>query len=93
MMDQDKEIRRLLEDLDKLQTIRDKQAVKISTLQDKIHSVDDHANRSLLSSDNTVRALSNEVRFLKSSLEQITEREHRVRLSRIDKTRHISLSL
>ena len=77
-MDQDKEIRRLLEDLDKLQTIRDKQAVKISSLQDKIHSVDDQANRSLLSSDNAVRALSNEVRFLKSSLEQITEREHRV---------------
>lgn len=78
-MDQDKEIRRLLEDLDKLQTIRDKQAVKISSLQDKIHSVDDQANRSLLSSDSAVRALSNEVRFLKSSLEQLTEREHRVR--------------
>ncbi len=57
--------------------------MKISTLQDKIHSVDDEANRSLLSSDNAVRALSNEVRFLKSSLEQITEREHRVRNSSI----------
>ncbi|CAF3690001.1 unnamed protein product [Rotaria socialis] len=78
LVDQDKEIRRLLEDVDKLQNIRDKQAVKLSNLQDKIHSVDDEANRSLLSSDNAVRALSNEVRFLKSSLEQITEREHRL---------------
>ena len=65
-------------DIDKLQNSRDKQAVKISSLQDKIHSVDDEANRNLNSSDNAVRTLSNEVRFLKSSLEQITEREHRV---------------
>ena len=78
LVEQDKEIRRLLEDLDKLQTIRDKQAVKITSLQDKIHSVDDQANRSLISSDNAVRTLSNEVRFLKSSLEQLTEREHRL---------------
>lgn len=78
LIEQDKEVRRLLEDLDKLQTIRDKQAVKISSLQDKIHSVDDQANRSLISSDNAVRTLSNEIRFLKSSLEQITEREHRL---------------
>lgn len=52
--------------------------MKISSLQDKIHCVDDEANRNLLSSDNAVRTLSNEVRFLKSSLEQTTEREHRV---------------
>ncbi|CAF2796990.1 unnamed protein product [Rotaria sp. Silwood2] len=78
LVEQEKEIRRLLEDLNKLQNMRDKQAVKISTLQDKIHSVDDEANRTLISSDNTVRALSNEVRFLKSSLEQITERENRL---------------
>ncbi|CAF3907511.1 unnamed protein product [Adineta steineri] len=76
--EQEKEIRRLLDDVNKLQNSRDKQAVKISTLQDKIHSVDDEANRTLLTSDNAVRNLSNEVRFLKSSLEQITEREHRL---------------
>ncbi|CAF4607268.1 unnamed protein product, partial [Rotaria magnacalcarata] len=71
------EIRRLLEDINKLEGTRDRQAVKISTLQDKIHSVDDDANRTLLSSDNAVRVLSNELRFLKSSLEQVTEREQR----------------
>lgn len=85
MSEQEKEIRRLLEDIDKLQSIRDKQAVKLSALQDKIHSVDDEANRTLLSSDNAMRALSNEVRFLKSSLEQITEREHRVRILKFKK--------
>ncbi len=52
--------------------------MKISNLQDKIHSVDDDANRTLSSSDNAVRTLSNELRFLKSSLEQVTERERRV---------------
>ncbi|CAF2393713.1 unnamed protein product [Rotaria sp. Silwood2] len=78
LAEREKEIRRLLEDLSKLENTRDKQAVKISTLQDKIHSVDDEANRTLFSSDNAVRALSNELRFLKGSLEQVTERERRL---------------
>ena len=58
--------------------------MKISTLQEKIHSVDDGVNRTLLSSDNAVRNLSNELRFLKSSLAQITEREQRVRKSSLE---------
>ncbi|CAF1686323.1 unnamed protein product [Rotaria magnacalcarata] len=78
LAEREKEIRRLLEDINKLEGTRDRQAVKISTLQDKIHSVDDDANRTLLSSDNAVRVLSNELRFLKSSLEQVTEREQRL---------------
>ena len=65
--------------MSKLENTRDRQAGKISALQEKIHSVDGEANRSLLSSDNAVRTLSNELRFLKSTLEQITERERRVR--------------
>ncbi len=52
--------------------------MKISSLQEKIHSVDGEANRTLVSSDNAVRALSNELRFLKGSLEQVIERERRV---------------
>ncbi len=43
-----------------------------------MHSVDDDVNRTLLSSDNAVRNLSNELRFLKTSLAQLTEREQRV---------------
>lgn len=78
-MEREKEIRRLLEDINKLENARDRQASKIAALQEKIHSVDDEANRSLLSSDNAVRTLSNELRFLKSTLEQVTERERRVR--------------
>ena len=65
--------------MSKLENSRDRQASKIAALQDKIHSVDDEANRSLLSSDNAVRTLSNELRFLKSSLEQVTDRERRVK--------------
>lgn len=67
-----------MENLHGIEGVRDKQAVKISSLQDKIHYVDDDANRTLRSSDNTIRALSNEVRFLKSSLEQLTDQERRV---------------
>ncbi|CAF4796812.1 unnamed protein product [Rotaria socialis] len=78
LAEREKEIRHLLEDINKLEGTRDRQAVKISTLQDKIHSVDDDANRTLLSSDNAVRVLSNELRFLKGSLEQVTERERRL---------------
>lgn len=62
-----------------MENARDRQAVKIANLQDKIHTVDDEANRTLFSSDNAVRTLSNELRFLKGSLEQVTERERRVR--------------
>ncbi|CAF1583069.1 unnamed protein product, partial [Didymodactylos carnosus] len=78
IMEHEKEIRRLLEDNSKLQNVRDKQAVKISNLQDKMHNVDEETNRTLFSSDNAVRSLSNELRFLKSSLEQVTERERRL---------------
>lgn len=78
MVEREKEVRRLLEDVSKLENVRDKQAVKISALQDKMHSVDDDVNRTLFSSDNAVRTLSNELRFLKSSLAQVTEREQRV---------------
>ncbi len=78
MIEREKEVRRLLEDISKLENTRDKQAVKISSLQEKIHSVDGEANRTLVSSDNAVRALSNELRFLKGSLEQVIERERRV---------------
>lgn len=80
-MEREKEVRRLLEDIHKLESIRDKQAVKISSLQDKIHSVDDETNRTLFSSDNAVRTLSNELRFLKGSLEQVNERERRVNIN------------
>jgi hypothetical protein len=45
-----------------------------------MHSVDDDTNRTLLSSDNAVRTLSNELRFLKGSLAQLAEREQRVRI-------------
>lgn len=61
-----------------MENVRDRQASKISSLQDKVHCVDDEANRTLISSDNAVRALSNELRFLKGTLEQITDREQRV---------------
>ena len=52
--------------------------MKIASLQDRMHCVDDETNRTLLSSDSSVRALSNELRLLKSSLEQMAERERRV---------------
>ena len=78
----------MAEDINKLAGTRDRQAVKISSLQDKMHSVDDEANRTLNSSDNAVRALSNELRFLKGSLEQLTERERRVRSSALSLSHH-----
>ena len=77
-MERENEIRRLLEDIHKLEQTRDRQAVKISSLQEKLHSIDDEANRSLLSSDNAVRTLSNELRFLKETLQQVTARERSV---------------
>lgn len=68
----------MLEEISKLENTRDKQAVKICSLQDRMHSVDGDVNRTLLSSDNAVRNLSNELRFLKGSLAQLAEREQRV---------------
>ena len=78
MIEREKEVRRLLEDISRLENARDKQAFKISSLQDKIHSVDDETNRTLISSDNAVRTLANELRFLKGTLQQISEREQQV---------------
>ena len=53
--------------------------MKIISLQERMHSVDGDVSRTLMSSDNAVRTLSNELRFLKGSLAQLTEREQRVR--------------
>lgn len=53
--------------------------MKITSLQERMHSVDGDVSRTLMSSDNAVRTLSNELRFLKGSLAQLTEREQRVR--------------
>ncbi|UJR35149.1 hypothetical protein I4U23_027918 [Adineta vaga] len=78
LIEREKEVRRLLEDISRLENTRDKQAVKISSLQDKMHTVDDDTNRTLISSDNAVRTLSNELRFLKSTLQQLTEREQQL---------------
>lgn len=78
MGERENEIRRLYEDIHKLEQIRDRQAVKINSLQERIHSVDDEASRSLISSDNAVRTLSNELRFLKETLQQVTAREQSV---------------
>lgn len=52
--------------------------MKITSLQERMHTVDGDVNRTLMSSDNAVRTLSNELRFLKGSLAQLTEREQRV---------------
>ncbi|CAF1676667.1 unnamed protein product, partial [Adineta ricciae] len=41
LIEREKEVRRLLEDISRLENARDKQAFKISSLQDKMHSVDD----------------------------------------------------
>ncbi|CAF1176279.1 unnamed protein product [Adineta steineri] len=78
LVEREKEIRRLLETISQLENTRDKQAVKISTLQDRMHIVDDDTNRTLISSDNAVRTLSNELRFLKGSLQQVNEREQQL---------------
>lgn len=78
LSEREKEMRHLLDDLEKLESIRDKQAAKISILQEKIQSTDDQANRTMNSSDNVVRTLSNELRFLKNSLQQYADREQRV---------------
>lgn len=72
-------MRHLLDDMEKLESIRDKQANKISILQEKLQSNDDQANRTMNSSDNVVRTLSNELRFLKNSLQQYADREQRVK--------------
>lgn len=84
--EREKEMKHLLTDLEKLESIRDKQATKISMLQEKLLSNDDQANRSMNSSDNVVRTLSNELRFLKGSLQQYADREQRVKILNTQKT-------
>lgn len=77
-IDQEKEICRLLERIKDLESIKEKQAVKIAKYRDEIDNVSVEVSKSRNTSDSTVQCLSQELRHLKLDLEKAQARERQV---------------
>lgn len=73
--DQDKEIVRLSSKISELESIKEKQSLKIAKLRDQLDSTNSEINKTRTSSDSTVHSLSLELRSIKQELEKREERE------------------
>lgn len=78
MADYEKEVSRLLNRIGELESIKDKQSVKLAKLKDDIESVNVEVCKTRNSSDGAVQSLSQELRLLKQDLERVQERERQV---------------
>ncbi len=76
--DQEKEIRKLIEKISELESVKEKQSIKITKLRDELDSVTKEVNKTRDSSDGAVQALSSELRHLKMELEKTHSREKQV---------------
>jgi hypothetical protein len=64
--------------INELESVKDKQSVKLAKLKDDIESVNVEVSKTRCSSDTAVHSLSHELRVLKQDLERYQERERQV---------------
>ena len=76
--DQDKEIHKLVDRISELESVKEKQACKITKLRDELELLTKEVNKTRTSSDSTVGSLSVELRHLKQDLEKSQSREKQV---------------
>ncbi|CAF0745813.1 unnamed protein product [Brachionus calyciflorus] len=76
--DQDKEISKLVSRISELESIKEKQTIKITKLKDQLESSSNEISKTRSSSDSTVQSLSQELRHLKQDLEKHEERERQL---------------
>ncbi|RNA25983.1 coiled-coil domain-containing protein, partial [Brachionus plicatilis] len=76
--DQDKEIARLISKISELESIKEKQSLKIAKLRDQLDSTNSEISKNRTSSDSTVQSLSQELRSLKQELEKRDDRERQL---------------
>ena len=78
-MEKERIVDELSSQLDKLERIREKQAIKIADLKGEVDATSHTMQEKKALASNTVQALSSELRTTKQALDQITKRERQVR--------------
>lgn len=79
-LEQKKEMEDLVQQVEELERIRQKQAKKIANLKEEVEIQDQNSQEKRVVSDNAVHALSSELRTTKNALDVVTSREKTVRL-------------
>ncbi|XP_064602879.1 coiled-coil domain-containing protein 170-like isoform X2 [Liolophura sinensis] len=74
-LEQKKEMEELVQQVDELERIRQKQAKKIANLKEEVEIQDHNSQEKRVVSDNAVHALSSELRTTKNALDVVTSRE------------------
>ena len=77
--DQEKEINKLCMRIAELESIKDKQSIKILKLKEELDSYCSDLSKTRSSSDNVVQSLSQELRTIKLELDKVQDREKQVR--------------
>jgi predicted nucleic acid-binding Zn-ribbon protein len=78
--DQEKELKKLLDKINELESIKEKQSIKLAKYRDEIDSASQEVNKTRTSSDSAVQALSQELRHLKQDLDKTLDREKQVNI-------------
>jgi hypothetical protein len=78
LSEHEKEINRLLSKISELESIKEKQALKIGKLKDEVDSCSIEYSKTRTSSDSVVQSLSSELRLIKIELEKVQNREKQV---------------
>lgn len=73
--DQEKEIHKLIEKINDLESAKEKQSIRLAKYREEIDSVSQEVNKTRSSSDTAVQALSQELRHLKQDLDKTLDRE------------------
>lgn len=89
--DQEKEIEKLVCRISELESIKEKQSLKLIKLKEEMDSITRDLSKSRNSSDNVVQSLSQELRSIKIELEKVQDREKQVNLNDFETSNYLIL--
>ena len=78
--EQEKEIKRLVERIGDLESLKEKQSLKMAKLRDELDVAAADVNKARGWSESSVQAMSQELKYAKQSLERTQDREKQVRI-------------
>ena len=73
-------MKKLLDKINELESIKEKQSIKLAKYRDEIDNVSHEVSKTRTSSDSAVQALSQELRHLKQNLDKTLDREKQVNI-------------
>ena len=87
-MEQERELENLEAKVGQLEHVRHRQARKIATIKDNLSEKEEHSEKSRSITQNTIHALTSELRTTKQALDEITQRERQVSVYNERHTKH-----